>query len=93
MIGMTVFGLSVSWPAESSASTRSPSNVPVRMCAVVSEPSAYRPSIVKPTTASPLSRPTDDTEPTLIPDTVTSLPTVRPPASVNSAEYRNDVAH
>ena len=28
---------------------------------------------------------TSETEPTLMPDTVTSLPTVRPPASVNSA--------
>ena len=54
-IGMTVLGDSVPLPADSSASTRSPSRVPVRMCAVVSEPSAYLPSMVKPTSASPLS--------------------------------------
>ena len=83
--GMTWFGGSVPLPADSSASTRSPSSVPVRMCAVVSEPSAYLPSIVKPTSASPLSSSIDETEPTLMPETVTSLPTVRPPASVNSA--------
>ena len=55
------------------------------MCAVVSEPSAYLPLMVKPTSASPLTSSIDETEPTLIPDTVTSLPTVRPPASVNIA--------
>ena len=63
------------------------------MCAVVSEPSAYLPSMVKPTSASPLSSLTDDTEPTLMPDTVTSLPTAMPPASENSAWYRSAVAH
>ena len=33
-------------PADSKANTRSPSSVPVRMCAVVSEPSAYLPLMV-----------------------------------------------
>ena len=84
-VGMTCCGSSVPLPSESSANTRSPSSVPVRMWAVVSEPSAYLPSIVKPTRASPLSSLIDDTEPTLIPDTVTSLPTSRPPASENNA--------
>ena len=84
-IGMTVFGDSVPLPADSSASTRSPSRVPVRMCAVVSEPSAYLPLMVKPTSASPLSSLIDETEPTLMPDTVTSLPSTSPPASENNA--------
>ena len=82
---MTWPGDNVPLPSDSSASTRSPSRVPVRMWAVVSEPSAYLPLIVKPTSASPLSSPTDETEPTLIPATVTSLPTTRPPPSVNRA--------
>ncbi len=51
------------------------------------------PSMVKVTSASPLSSSIDDTAPTLIPDTVTSLPTTRPPASVNSAWYLTPVAH
>ena len=85
VVGMTPFGDNVPLPSDSSASTRSPSRVPVRMCAVVSEPSAYLPSIVKPTSASPLTSSIELTEPTLIPETVTSLPAVRPPASVNSA--------
>ena len=72
-------------PAESKANTRSPSSVPVRMCAVVSEPSAYLLSMVNPTSASPLSSSIDETVPTLIPDTVTSLPVAKPPASENSA--------
>ncbi len=72
-------------PADSSDSTRSPSRVPVRTCAVVSEPSAYFPSMVNPTSAFPSSSLIDDTVPTLMPDTVTSLPTARPPASLNSA--------
>ena len=42
---MTVLGDRVPLPADSSASTRSPSRVPVRICAVVSEPSAYLPLI------------------------------------------------
>ncbi len=92
-IGMTELGDSVPEPADSSASTRSPSRVPVRMCAVVSLPSAYLPLMVKPTSASPLSSLTDDTEPTLMPDTVTSLPIAIPPASENSAWYRSAVAH
>ena len=90
--GMTFWGSRLPLPSESRASTRSPSSVPVRMCAVVSEPSGYLPATVNPTSASPLSSPIDDTEPTLIPDTVTSLPTLRPPASANNAWYRTEVA-
>jgi hypothetical protein len=41
--------------------------------------------MVNPTSASPLSSLIDDTEPTLMPDTVTSLPSAIPPASENSA--------
>ena len=55
-------------------STRSPSRVPVRMCALVSLPSGTLPFIVNVTRASPLCSDTSDTVPTLIPDTVTALP-------------------
>ena len=55
------------------------------MCAAVCDPSGYLPAVVKVTNASPLSNETSVTEPTLIPESVTSLPTVMPPASLNSA--------
>ena len=54
--GMTSLGCSVPLPADSSVSTRSPSSVPVRMCAVVSSRARTLPSMVKPTSASPLSQ-------------------------------------
>ena len=53
-IGMTSIERIVPLPADSSVSTRSPSSVPVLMCAVVSEPSAILPSMVNVTRASPL---------------------------------------
>ena len=83
--GMTCLGSSVPLPSDFSASTRSPSSDPVWMCAVVSDPNAYLPAMVKPTSASPFCSEISSTEPTLIPDTVTSLPWVSPPASENSA--------
>ncbi|KMO80589.1 hypothetical protein MCHUDSM44219_02159 [Mycolicibacterium chubuense] len=72
-------------PSDSRVITRSPSRDPVRMWAVVSEPSGYLPSMVNVTSASPLSSATSVTVPTLIPDSVTSLPTAIPPASANRA--------
>ena len=51
------------------------------------------PFIVNVTSASPWRRATFDTEPTLIPDTVTSLPGARPPASENNAWYLTAVAN
>ena len=80
-------------PADSRVSTRSPSSVPVLMCAVVSVPSGTLPFIVNVTSASPLRNDTSDTVPTLIPDTVTALPGARPPASENNAWYRTVVAN
>ncbi len=91
--GMTSIGCIVPLPADSSVSTRSPSSDPVRMCAVVSDPSRTLPLTVNVTSASPSCSDTSDTVPTLMPDTVTSLPAARPPASVNSAWYRTEVAH
>jgi len=90
--GMTSIGCIAPGPADSRVSTRSPSSVPVLMCAVVSAPSGTLPFIVKVTRASPLRSATSDTAPTLIPDTVTGLPEARPPASENSAWYLTDVA-
>ena len=52
--GITSIGCIVPLPADSRVSTRSPSSVPVRMCAVVSEPSRILPSMVNVTRASPL---------------------------------------
>ena len=83
--GITSIGCILPLPADSKVSTRSPSNVPVRMCALVSEPSWVLLLIVNVTKASPLRSDTPDTVPTLMPDTVTSLPGARPPASENSA--------
>nr|CRL74652.1 hypothetical protein CPGR_01303 [Mycolicibacter nonchromogenicus] len=83
--GMTSSGRILPLPAGSTVSTRSPSSDPVRMCAVVCPPSPYLPARVKVTSASPLSSATSVTEPTLIPDSVTSAPVLRPPASANRA--------
>ena len=90
---MTAIGCIVPLPADSNVSIRSPSSVPVRMCAVVSDPSGMLPFIVNVTRASPLRNDTFDTEPTFIPDTVTGLPAARPPASENNAWYRTVVAN
>ena len=90
--GMTSVRFSVPLPADSSVSTRSPRSVPVLMWAVVSDPSGYLLSMVNATRASPSSSETSVTAPTLIPDSVTSLPTMMPPASANSALYCSDVA-
>ena len=91
--GMRAIGCIVPLPADSTVSIRSPSSVPVRMCAVVSDPSRMLPFIANVTSASPWRSDTSDTVPTFIPDTVTGLPVARPPASVNSAWYRTIVAH
>ena len=77
----------------STVKTRCPSSDPVRMWAVVAVPSPTLPLTVKRTKAWPLSSATSDTVPTLIPDTVTSLPATSPPACVNSASYLIAVAH
>ena len=70
---MSAIGCIVLLPADSNASTRSPSSVPVRMCAVVSDPRRMLPLIVNVTRASPLRSFNADTVPTFIPDTVTVL--------------------
>jgi hypothetical protein len=90
---MTAFGCIVPLPADSNVTIRAPSSVSVRMWAVVSDPSRIFPLTAKVTRASPLRNDTSDTEPTFIPDTVTGLPTARPPASENTALYRTAVAH
>ena len=90
---MRAIGCIVPLPADSNVSIRAPSSVSVRMCAVVSDPSRILPFTAKVTSASPLRSDTSDTVPTFIPDTVTGLPTARPPASVNSAWYLTAVAH
>ena len=70
---MTAIGCIAPLPADSNASVRSPSSVPVRMCAVVSDPRRMLPLIVNVTRASPLRNFKADTVPTFIPDTVTGL--------------------
>ena len=75
VIGMTSSGCSVPLPADSRVSTRWPSSDPVRMCAVVSEPS-WTVAVDGERRPARRRRCSDmvDTVPTLIPDTVTSLP-------------------
>ena len=92
VIGMSVCGFIVVLPADSRVSTRSPSRVPVRMCAVVSPPSGTLPLTRKVTSASPSCSETVWTVPTFMPDTVTSLPGMMPPASLNNAWYLTSVA-
>src|ERR1700761_1868685 len=91
--GIRSIGCIMPLPADSRVSIREPSSVPVLMCAVVSDPSGMFPFSVNVTSASPWRRATFDTEPTLMPDTVTSLPGARPPASENSAWYLTEVAN
>jgi hypothetical protein len=91
--GMTSIGLIVPSPLDSNVNTRSPRRVPVRTCAVVSEPSETVPSIVNITTALRPCSDTFETLPTLMPEMITSLPAARPPASSNSAWYRIELAH
>ena len=71
--------------ADSSVRTRSPSRVPVRMWALdvgAERVLALDGEADQRVAVCEFHR---ETEPTLIPDTVTSLPTLRPPASVNIA--------
>ena len=63
------------------------------MCAVVWSPSGTLLSTVKVTTAPRSPSATSVTLPTLIPETLTSLPVLSPPASANSAWYLTAVAH
>ena len=83
--GMTSADRSVPVPSDSSVSNRCPSSVPVRMWAVVSEPSRTFPFTMNVTSALPSRNATSETVPTLTPETLTSLPGAMPPASVNSA--------
>ena len=71
---MRVIGCIVPLPADSNVSIRSPRSEPVRMCAVLSDPSRMSPFITNVTSASPWRSFTSDTVPTFIPDTVTGLP-------------------
>ena len=64
----------------------------MRMWAVVAEPSRTFPSTRNVTSALPWLSATSETVPTLTPETLTSLPGARPPASVNSAWWRTVVA-
>ncbi len=90
--GITSDAFSVPLPSDSNVSTRWPSRVPVRMWAVVSEPRRTPPLTRKVTSALPRCSATSDTVPTLTPDTFTSLPGTRPPASLNTAWCLIDVA-
>jgi hypothetical protein len=90
---MMSFGCIVPLPFDSNVNTRSPSSVPVRTCAVVSDPSDTVPSRENVTMALRPCSPTFETLPTLVPEIVTSLPTASPPASSKSAWYRTAVAH
>src|ERR1700677_1116632 len=89
---MTVIGGKLPLPADSTVSTRWPNSEPVLMCAVLADPSWTCPLTVNVTRTSPRCSDMPDTLPTLIPDTVTSLPSARPPASENSAWWRIVVA-
>lgn len=71
---MRAIGCIVPLPADSTVSIRSPSSVPVRMCAEVSEPSRTLPFIANVTRASPWRSFTSDTVPTFMPDTMTGFP-------------------
>ncbi len=84
-IGITALGRMVPLPVESTVSTRCPSSEPVLMCAVLAEPSCTAPFTVNVTRTSPFLSDMSETLPTLMPDTVTSLPVTRPPASANTA--------
>ena len=72
-------------PAGSKVSTRAPSSEPVRMCAVVCDPSRTLPLAPNVTSASPSCSETSETVPTLTPDTNTLFPAAMPPASENNA--------
>ena len=83
--GMTSEVRSVPWPLDSRVRIRCPSSVPMRMWAVVSEPSRTFPLTRNVTSALPSYSSTPDTVPTVTPETLTSFPDATPPASVNSA--------